>query len=102
MQLNNCKNELKLKRTKHFVLAVTGNNNNDNPNIIFTMTEPKVYAPTVILSAKDNQKLSKLLSKEFERSVYWNKYKKKSEDKNITNELRYFLESNFVGVNSLF
>ena len=87
MQLNNCKNELKLKRTKHFVLAVTGNNNNGNPNIIFTMTE---------------QKLSKLLSKGFERSVYWNKYKKKSEDKNITNELRYFLESNFVGVNSLF
>ena len=35
----------------------------------------------VSLSAKDNQKLSKLLSKGFERSVYLNEYKTKSENK---------------------
>ena len=51
------------------------------------------------LSPKDNQKLSKLLSKGFERSVYWNEYESKSDNKNTTSEYRYFLDSNFVGVN---
>ena len=51
-----------------------------------------------MLSAKNNQKLSKLFSKGFERSVYWNEYKTKSKNKNTTNEYRYFLKSNFVGV----
>ena len=44
----------------------------------------------------------KLLSKGFERSVYWNKYKTKSDNDSDTNEFRYFLKSNFVGVNRLF
>ena len=34
--------------------------------------------------------------------MYWNEYKAKREDKNMTNEYRYFLESNFVRVNRLF
>ena len=51
---------------------------------------------------KDNQKLSKALSKGFERSAYWNEFKTKSENKNATNGYRYFLELNFVGVNRLF
>ena len=51
---------------------------------------------------KDNQKLSKLLSKGFERSVYWNEYETKSENKNTTKEYRYFLESNFVGCHRYF
>ena len=34
--------------------------------------------------------------------MYLNEYKAKSENKNTTNECRYFLESNFVGVNRLF
>ena len=55
-----------------------------------------------ILSAKDDQKLSKLLSKGFERPMYWNEYKTKNENKNATNDYRYFLESNSVGVNMLF
>ena len=52
--------------------------------------------------ARDNQKLSELLSKGFERSVYWNEYKTKSENRNTKNAFRYFLESNFVEVNRLF
>ena len=35
----------------------------------------------VTLPARDNQKLSKRLSKGFERSVYWNEYKTKSDKK---------------------
>ena len=76
-------------------------NYNDN-NIIFTIKDAKLYVPVVTLLPRNNQKLSKLLSKGFERSVYWSEYKTKSETKNRTNEYRYFLESNFVGVNRLF
>ena len=70
--------------------------------LFFTIKNTKLYVPAVTLSAKVNQKLSKLFSKEFERSVYWNEYKTKSENKNMTNEYRYFLKSNFVEVNRLF
>ena len=107
MPLINCKVELKLKWTKYFVLSVTGNkndtSNNDNANsLIFTIQDTKLYVPVVTLSARDNKKLSELLSKGLERSVNWNKYKTKSENKITTNEYRHFLESNLVGVNRLF
>ena len=55
-----------------------------------------------MLSVKDNQKSSKSLSERFETSVYWNEYKTKNENKNMKNEYRYFLESNFVGINRFF
>ena len=82
-------------------VAGTENDVNDNNanNIIFTIKETKLYVPVVTLSARGNQKLSKSLRKGSERSVYWNEYKTKKENKNITNEYRYFPESNFVGVN---
>ena len=70
--------------------------------LIFTIKNTKLYVPDVILTARDNEKLSKLLSKGFERSVYWNEYRTKSVTKTTTNEFRYFLESNFVEVNRLF
>ena len=53
--------------------------------IIFSLSKAqKLYVLVVTLSARDNQKLSKLLSKGFERSVYWNEYKTKNENKNTT------------------
>ena len=70
-------------------------------NILLTIKDTKLYDLVVTLSAKDNKKLSKLLNRVFEISVYWNKYKTKSDNKNITNVYRYFLESKFVGVNRL-
>ena len=51
------------------------------------------------LYQRNSQKLSKLLSKGLEMSVYWNEYKTKSESKDITNEYKYFLQSEFVGIN---
>ena len=41
----------------------------------FKITDPKLYAPIVTLSAEDIAKLSKLLGEGFKRPVYWNKYK---------------------------
>ena len=71
MSLINGKTELKLKWTKYYVSSATCNENMEvNPNnIIFTIKETKFYVPVVTLSTKNNQKLSKLLSKEFKRSV---------------------------------
>ena len=80
-------------------MSAAGNDNisnHDSNNIIFTIKDTKWYVLVVNLSARYNQKLSKLLSKEFGRSVYWNEYKTKSENKNTANEYRYFLKSNFV------
>ena len=50
-------------------MSAAGNDNtNGNPdNIIFTITDTKLFVPVVTLSARDNQKLSKFLSKEFEK-----------------------------------
>ena len=79
------------------MFAAGVDNTNDNPNnVIFTIDNK------LTLSARDNEKLWKLLSKGFERSIFWNEYKTKSEKENLTNKYRYFLESNFVGVNRLF
>ena len=81
MPLINWKVEWKRKWTRHCVLAAAGNDNtNDNSNnIIFDIKDIKLYVET--LSAKDNQKLWKRLNKGFKRSVYWNKYKTKTEKK---------------------
>ena len=56
------------------------NNENDNAdadsnNNIFTIKVRKLYFSLVNLSVKDNQKLSILLNKMFEKSVSWNEYK---------------------------
>ena len=73
----------------HYSAAVENDNANFN-KIIFTMKDTKLYVPVITLIAKAN------LSKRFEKSVYWNKHKTKSENKNTINEFMCFLESNFV------
>ena len=46
-------------------------------HIVFTIKDTKSYVPVVTLSARENEKLSKLLSQGFKRSVYLNEYKTK-------------------------
>ena len=70
--------------------------------ILFPLSKTlTLYVSVVALSAKDHQTLSNILSKGFERSVYWNEYKTNSENKNTANEYRFFFESNFVEVITL-
>ena len=107
MQLIRCKEKLRLKWTKYCIFSSAGNENVNNDddhanNIILTIKYTKLYVHLVTLSARDNKKLSNLLRKGFERSVYWSEYKTKSENKNMTNEFRCFLEYNFVAINRLF
>ena len=101
-----CKVEVKLRWTKYCVLSLAGTDNpidNDiNNNIIFTIKDTKRFVPVVTVAARDDKKLSKLLSKGIERSVCWNEYKTKRDKKNTTNKFRYFLELSFVGVIRLF
>ena len=82
--------------------AGTDNTDANVENIIFTINNTKSNVPVVTLLAKDNQKLSKLLSKGFERLVYWNEYKTKRDNRYKTYEFKSFPESNFVAVNRLF
>ena len=73
MPLINCKVELKLKWTKYcvFSAASTDNVNNiDSNNIIFTIKDTRLYVLVVTILARCSQKLSKLLIKGFEISVY--------------------------------
>ena len=50
--------------------AASANNANANPNnVLFTIKETKLHIPVLKLSAKENNKLSKLLSKGFRRST---------------------------------
>ena len=91
---------------KALCLSVAGtdnaNGNNDDNNIIFTIKDTKLYVPVVTLSARVNQKLIKLLSKGFERSVYWNEYKTKSGTKIQQMNIDIFSKSNFVVAHGLF
>ena len=57
--------------------------------------------PVVTLSRENNNKLSELLSKGFERTVVWNQYKCKIEATN-NNVFRRTLDISFEGVSKLF
>ena len=62
------KGRIILKQTKHCILATADgadNNHANSNNITFVIKDTKSYVLVVILSAKDNQKLSKLVSKGF-------------------------------------
>ena len=67
----NSKFELKLNWAKYCALSAAGadNFNANYNNITFTIRDTKLFVPVVVFSARDNQKLSKFLSKGFERSV---------------------------------
>ena len=75
MPLINCKVELKLRWTKHSVLAAAGNDNtNDNPtNFIFTFKDKTLYVPAKFNEPKMN--------------IY--NYKTKRENKNTADLYRY-------------
>ena len=60
-------------------------NKKDSNDIILIIKDIKLYVSVVTLSARDNQKLSKLVSKGFGRLVYWIEYKTKCE-RYMTNE----------------
>ena len=101
MPLINCKVEILLKWYERCLLTAA-------TTASFEITDPKLYVPIVTLSVEDNLKLSKLLSKGFKRSIYWNKYQVTPNkiveiaDANDTKYIRELLDSSCQGVNRLF
>ena len=88
MPLINCKVELSLKWYERCLLTAA-------TTATFKITDAKLYVPIVTLSAEDNAKLSKLLSKGFKKPIYWNKYKvtdNKIEETADNNEEKYIRE----------
>ena len=83
------------------IAAGAGNNHaNSNNNFYYQRQQIICYCSNYI--SRRQSKAIKLLSKGFERSVYWNEQKTKRENKNTTKEYRYLLESSFRGVNRFF
>ena len=92
----NCKVELLLKWYENCILSSV------ETAATFAITDTKFYVPVVTLKTGDNAKLSELLSKGFERSVYWNKYKAILTDYAANSYIREKLDASFQGVNKLF
>ena len=73
----------------------------DAGDAIFTINDTKMYVPVVTLSKEDNKDFIEQQNKGFQRSIYWNEYKTKGQDKDAnTNEFKYInLDPSFQGVN---
>ena len=91
---------MELSWTKYSILSST------DQNSIFQITKRELYIPVVTLNTESNNKLSRLLSEGFERTVVWNKYNSKIEEINIpannNNFKRTTLDTSFQGISRLF
>ena len=97
ISLISCKVELSLTWSGNFVLS------NVAENSTFKITDAKLYVSVVTLPTADIAKLSKLLTKGFKRSFYWNEYKVIPEQRyNANDSIRKLIDPNWQGVNSLF
>ena len=95
MPLINSKVEFLLEWYEECILSTSGT------ATTFKITDTKLYVTIVTLKTEGNTKLSKLLSKGFKTTIYWNKYKiifKNYDDEYI----RERLDASFEGVNKLF
>ena len=79
---------------------------NQIQNSIFQIIKCEFYIPIVTLNTENNNKLSELLSKGFERTVPWNEYKSKIERVTIPQNGNIFkrttLDVSFQGMSKLF
>ena len=97
MPIINCKVEFSLKWYEKCVLPTSGT------AATFKRTDTKLYVPVVTLKTEDNTKLSKSLSKEFKRPIYWNEYKVISNKNYNENEyIRERLDASIQGASRLF
>ena len=53
----------------------------DVGDALFIINDTKIYVPVVTLSKGDNKDFIEQKNKGFPRSVYWNEYKTKGQDK---------------------
>ena len=98
MHLINCKIKSNLTWQKECVLST------DAGDAVFIINDTKLYVPVVTLSKEDNKDFIEQQNKGFQRSIYWNEYKTKGQDKDAdANNFKYIsLDPSFQGVNRLF
>ena len=72
MPLVNCKIKLNLTWKKECVLSTGAR------EAVFIINDTKLYVPVVTLSKEDNKDFIKQKNKGFQRSIYWNEYKKRN------------------------
>ena len=98
LPLINCKIKLNVTWKKEFVLST------DAGDAVFIINDTKMYVPVVTLSKEDNKDFIEQQNEGFQRSIYWNEYKTKGQDKDANaNEFKYInLDPSFQGVNRLF
>ena len=77
---------------------------NDDGDAVFIINDTKLYVPVVTFSKEDNKDFIEQQNKGFQRSIYWNEYKTKSQTEDLdANVFKYInLDPSFQGVNRLF
>ena len=78
-------------------------NRGDSPtNVIFKITDTKLYVPVVTLSAENYNKILEQLKTGFKRTIKWNKYRSEMFNQTKNDNLNYLIYPTFTNVNRLF
>ena len=70
-----------------------------NQNLMFEITETKLYVPVVTWSTQGNVKILQQLKSGFKRTINWNKYLSKPELLAKNPNLNHLIETSFQGLN---
>ena len=88
---------------KKNILVAGQPNRGDSPtNVIFKITDTKLYVPVVTLSAENYNKLLEQLKTGFKRTIKWNKYRSEMFNQTKNDNLNYLIYPTFTNVNRLF
>ena len=96
MPLINCEVNLILTWSANCVIIYT---NVANQNLMFEITETKLYVPVVTWSTQGNVKILQQLKSGFKRTINWNKYLSKPELLAKNPNLNHLIETSFQGLN---
>ena len=107
--LISCEVSLELKWDKNCLITSLdqrdiggGNRDNAPTGATLSITDCKLYVPTVTLSKDDEIKLLTNLKSGFKREIIWNKYRSQMTTEAINNNLNILIDPTFTNVNRLF
>ena len=107
--LISCEVSLELKWDKNCLITSLdqrdiggGNRDNAPTGATLSITDCKLYVPTVTLSKDDEIKLLTNLKSGFKREIIWNKYRSQMTTEAINNILNILIDPTFTNVNRLF
>ena len=107
--LISCEVSLELKWDKNCIITSLeqrdiggGNRDNAPTGATLSITDCKLYIPSVTLSKDDETKLLTNLKSGFKREIIWNKYRSQMTTEAINNNLNILIDPTFTNVNRLF